>query len=195
MPAGLKRLGGLWLVWVLLLPGVAGAAEFSAQMVLKDHGKTMPGKVYVKNGKMRQEFLDEEGQTVTIVRPDKKLVWVVFPQERLYVEMPLKRRLPGQFLQMPPNALSKRRTGTETVNGYRTERYEVLVPGGRAGCARQTIWLCPKLGVPLKMVCADIQFSVEYRRIKEGKVPDRLFERPKGYKRTTKPAGVYIEEW
>jgi hypothetical protein len=191
MPAGLKRLGSLGLLWVLLLPGVAGAGEFSAQMVLKDRGRTMPGKVYVKNGKMRQEFLDEEGQTVTIVRPDKKLIWVVFPQERLYVEMPLKRRLPGQFLQMPPDALSKRRTGTETVNGYRTDRYEVLVPGGRAGCVRQTIWLCQKLGVPLKMVCAEVRFSVEYRRIKEGRVPDRLFERPKGYKRTTKPVRVY----
>jgi outer membrane lipoprotein-sorting protein len=194
MPAGLQRLGGLWLFWVLLLPGVAGAAEFSAQMVLKDRGRTMPGKVYVKNGKMRQEFLDKEGQTVTIVRPDKKLIWVVFPQERLYVELPLKRRLPGQFLQMPPDALSKRCTGTETVNGYQTDRYDVLVPGGRAGWTRQTLWLSQKLGVPLKMVCVEVQFSLEYLNVKEGGVPDRLFEPPQGYKRTTRPAGIYIEE-
>jgi outer membrane lipoprotein-sorting protein len=110
------------------------------------------------------------------------------------VEMPYRGRLPGQFLQMPRETLSKRRVGTETVNGYQTDRYEVLVRGGKVGCTRQTIWIAKKLGMPLKMVCSEIAFSLEYRNIKEGKVADRLFEPPKGYKKTTKPAGVFIDE-
>ena len=71
-------------------------------MIIKDGSKLFPGKIYVSDGKMRQEFIDERGQTVTIVRPDKKVVWVLIPPGRTYLEMPLKAKLPGQFLQIPP---------------------------------------------------------------------------------------------
>lgn len=169
----------LALVWAL--PVGAGAAEFSAQMLLKDGPKTMPGKIYIKDGKMRQEFLDEEGQTITIVRQDKKVIWVILPQDKAYVEMPYKGRMPGQFLQMPPEALQKRRVGTEVVNGYLADKFEVTVRGGPGRLTKQTIWVAQKLGTPVKMVCRDGNFCLEYRRIKEGRVAERLFELPPGY--------------
>jgi hypothetical protein len=186
--------GWMILSW-LALSGAAGAAEFSAQMVLKDGDKTMPGKIYVQNGKMRQEFLDEEGQTVTIIRPDKKVVWVINPPERTYVEMPLKTKLPGQFLQIPPLALKKQKVGTETVNGYQTDKFEVTVRGGASGQLRQTFWVAPKLESPLKMVCPDRRLSLEYRNIKEGKMPDHLFELPPGYRKLAEPSGYPLRRW
>jgi hypothetical protein len=42
---------------LLVLPNWGQAAEFTAKMVLKDGGKAMPGKIYVKGDKMRQEPL------------------------------------------------------------------------------------------------------------------------------------------
>ena len=75
----------------------------------------MPGKIYVQDALMRQEFNDAEGQTVTIVRPDKKVVWIIVPRERVYTELRLKGKLPGQFIQIPPDALSKRLVGKEAV--------------------------------------------------------------------------------
>jgi hypothetical protein len=154
------------LIWLLALPAGAAALDFSARMMLKDDGKMMPGKLYVKDGKMRQEFLDGEGQTITIVRQDKKLIWVLLPAGRTYVELPLKTRLPGQFLQVPPDAISKRRLGQETVNGYEAEKYEVTVRGGTEGLQKQTFWVAPKLGMPVKMVCSERNFCLEYRSIK-----------------------------
>ena len=177
------------LLLLLLVPAGAAPAEFSGQLILKDGGKTMPGKIYVQDGKMRQEFQDEEGQTVTIVRPDKKVIWIVVPQEKAYAEMPLKARLPGQFLQMPPDALKKRRVGTETVNGYVADKYEVTVKGGKQGVMQQTIWVAQKLGVPLKMISPEQNFSLEYRSIKEGKVAERLFAPPPGFRKMTSPIG------
>ena len=44
-------------------------------MLVKDDAKIMPGKIQVSNGKLRQEFTDERGQTITIVRPDLKVIW------------------------------------------------------------------------------------------------------------------------
>ncbi len=164
----------------LALPLSAWGAEFSAKMVLTQQGQNIPGKIYVKDKKMRQEFVDDRGQTITIVRRDKNRVWVIIPAEKTYVDMPLGLHLPGQFLQLPPEAISKRQVGTEEMGGYQVEKIEVTLRGGPEGITRQTFWVAPKLGVPIKTVSADRQYAIEYRDIKENKLEDRLFEVPAG---------------
>jgi outer membrane lipoprotein-sorting protein len=158
-------------------------------MVLKDGTSSTLGRIFLKGDKMRQEFQDADGHTVTIVRRDKRVLWVLLPRERCYTEIPLNSRtkLPGQFLQIPSEALHRRKTGQEKVAGYDTETYEVLVPGGERGTLRQCYWLAPKLGLPLKMTCPEKQVSVEYRNIKEESLPDRLFEIPPGFRKTDQP--------
>ena len=175
-------LGYWWLLLVLTVPGVAWGAEFSALMMVKDGVKTMPGKIYVSDGKMRQEFVDEQGQTITIVRPDLKVVWVILPQQGSYMEIPLTKKLPGQFIQIPPQAVGKRLVGPERVNGFETEKYEVSVPVGR-GLEKQTYWVATKLGLPIKMECRERRFSLEYKSIREEKVPDQRFNLPPGIKK------------
>jgi hypothetical protein len=185
----IKRIRCWWLVLALLcLPRLAAAAEFSALMQVTDAGKVVTGKIFVHDGKMRQEFNDEEGQTITIVRPDKKVVWVVIPRDRAYMELPLKPKLPGQFIQMPPDAMNKRQVGKDRLQGYDTEKYEIAVRDG-SGLEQQTFWLAPKLGVPVKMECRARQFCLEYKAIKEGKVADRLFEVPPGYQKLASSRG------
>lgn len=190
MPAsGALPLVLFWFVTFMLFPASAGAAEFSARMVLKDGSTSTLGRIFIKGDKMRQEFQDGDGHTVTIVRRDKHLIWVLMPRERSYTEIPLllRTKLPGQFLHLPPEALHKRKTGQETVAGFETEKYEVLVPGGEKGTLRQCYWLAPKLEIPLKMTCAEKQVSVEYQNIKEEPLPDRLFEIPPGFQKTSQP--------
>ncbi|MCX5889596.1 MAG: DUF4412 domain-containing protein [Deltaproteobacteria bacterium] len=170
----------------LLLAGSAAAAQFSAQMMIKDGEKVVPGRIYVQDGKMRQEFSDAEGQTITIVRPDKKAIWFIMPQERAYVEMPLKKKLPGQFIQVPAEAQAKRLVGQETVAGYQAEKYQVTVREG-GGPEIQIIWVATKLGTPVKMTSRGGNFSVEYQSIKEGPQADRLFDLPPGYKKLVSP--------
>jgi len=183
-----KRLGYWCLLLVLTVPGVAWGAEFSALMMVKDDAKVMPGKIQVSDGKLRQEFADEGGQTITIVRPDLKVVWVILPRQRSYMEIPLTTKLPGQFIQIPPQALGKRLVGQERLNGYDTEKYEVSVPVGR-GLEKQTYWVAVKLGLPIKMECRERQFSLEYKSIREEKVPDRLFALPPGLQKLTSIGG------
>jgi hypothetical protein len=180
--------------WLFILPallifsGPAAAAQFSATMLIKDGDKVISGRIYVQDGKMRQEFSDREGQTITIVRPDLKLVWIIIPWERSYTELPLKGKLPGQFIQIPPDALSKRLLGKETVNGYEAEKYEVTVRGS-GGPEKQTVWLAPKLATPVKMTSKGGIFSVEYKSLREGAQPERLFNLSPGYKKLSAPSG------
>lgn len=179
-----RKVRGLWLGLLLILtvPGGAWGAEFSASMLVKDDAKIMPGKIQVSDGKQRQEFTDERGQTITIVRPDLKVVWVILPGQGNYMEMPLTTKLPGQFIQIPPEATGKRLVGQERLNGYDTEKYEVSVPVGR-GLEKQTYWVAVKLGLPIKMESRERRFSLEYNRIREEKVPDRQFNLPPGVKK------------
>lgn len=177
-----------FLLLILAGPGMARGAEFSASMLVKDDAKIMPGKIQVTNGKLRQEFTDERGQTITIVRPDLKVVWVILPFQGSYVEMPLTTKLPGQFIQIPPGAVGKRLVGHEQLNGYDTEKYELSVPVGRR-LEKQVYWVAPKLGLPIKMECRERQFSLEYRSIREEKVPDRLFNLPPGLQKLTSIGG------
>lgn len=176
----------LLLPLLLLLAGSAAAAQFSAQMMIKDGEKVVPGRIFVQDGKMRQEFSDAEGQTITIVRPDKKAIWFIMPQEHAYVELPLKKKLPGQFIQVPAEAQAKRLVGQETVAGYQAEKYQVTVREG-GGPEIQLIWVATKLGTPVKMTSRGGNFSVEYRSIKEGPQADRLFDLPPGYKKLAAP--------
>jgi hypothetical protein len=185
----LRKIRFWWLMLAAcLIPGSLWAADFSALMLVKDGGRVVPGKIYVHDGKMRQEFSDEEGQTITIVRPDKKVVWVIIPRDRAYMELPLRyNKLPGQFIQVPPNAFGKRPAGKDRLNGYDTEKFQLSVPGG-TGLEKQTIWVAQKLG-PIKLECPERQFCLEYKSIKEGAVADRLFELPPGYQKMASSRG------
>jgi hypothetical protein len=45
------------------------------------------------------------------------------------------------------------------------------------------------LGLPIKMECRERQFSLEYKSIREEKVPDRLFALPPGLQKLTTIGG------
>jgi outer membrane lipoprotein-sorting protein len=109
---------------------------------------------------------------------------VIMPVDNTYVEMPLGLQLPGQFLQIPKDALSKRQVCSEELGGYQVDRVEVTLQGGPLGTKRQTYWVAPKLGLPIKTVTADHQYSLEYRDIQEKKLEDKLFEVPPGCRKS-----------
>lgn len=176
-----------FLLPALLTPLGAFGAEFSALLVLKQSGRVMPGKIYVKGDKMRQDFMDARGHTVTIVRRDKRRVWVIMPWEKTYVELPLGVHLPGQFLEIPPEALSRRQISREEIDGYQVDRINVTLADG----TRQTFWVAPKLGMPIKTDCPERQYSVEYREIRERKLEDRLFEVPPDCQKVASPTYLY----
>jgi hypothetical protein len=177
-----------WLLLALVLwPAAAPAAEFSGQTLTQIREVRVPGLIFVKDGKLRQEFNDDKGRTITILRLDKKKIWVILPQNQVYMEVSLKPQWPGQFIQIPPDAKGKRLVGKENVAGYDTEKYEVAV-AAKTGWEKQTFWMAPKLGMPIKVAVPARKFSMEYRHIRERKVADRLFEIPPGYEKVTKPA-------
>jgi outer membrane lipoprotein-sorting protein len=167
---------------------VAGAAEFSAQMVTRspDVGETQ-GKVYIKGDKFRQEFGAGDEGHISILRPDKQVVWMLMPAGKMYMEMPITPEHTGKMMTKPEDEARMKLLGTETVSGYEAEKYEV---SEKDGSDKQYVWIVKKLGIPIKMTAADGSFSMEYRNIKEGGVSDSLFEVPAGYQKMAMPGGM-----
>jgi outer membrane lipoprotein-sorting protein len=175
---------------MFLWAGAAPAAEFSATMITKAGPHETQGKIFVKGNKVRNEMKADGRTQISIVRLDKKVMWLIMPAEKSYMEMPLNPQATEQtMLKKPEGQVEMKLLGKETVNGYETEKYETTARE-RGEAIKQYIWLSKKLGMPIKMAAADGSYSMEYRDIQEGGVSDTLFEPPRGYQKMQMPMGM-----
>ena len=183
-----RSLWGIALGTVLLLAAsLVQAAEFTATMVTKAGGVEIPGKIYVKENKVRNE-VQAGGQTsIHILRPDKKVVWIIMPQQKAYVEMPITHTAQQKMMPLTEDQKAKmKKVGTETINGYTCDKYETTM--SHQGKPMQVFtWVATDLGVPIKIVSEDGSFSMEYKDIKPGQVADSLFDVPQDYKKMQLP--------
>ena len=176
-------LGSILLVWA----GLAQAAEFSATMITKAGGTEIPGKVYVKGDKMRNEIQASGHPIINIMRPDKKLVWIIMPQQKAYMEMPINPGTQQRMMSLTEKQKAKmKKVGSETIDGYACEKYETTMDQQGKSMKVYT-WIATDLGVPIKVVSEDGSFSMEYKDIKSGEVADSQFEAPQGYKKMKMP--------
>lgn len=167
---------------LLLSASLAQAAEFSAKIDSKGGGIEISGKAYVKGDKWRHEITHKDEKidpVVQIMRPDKKVNWVISPRAKQVMEIPLPEEQRQGMMKISEQAKAEmKKMGTETVNGYECEKFESNKgPMGEP----QHIWIAKKLGVPIKIAAKDGSFIIEYKDIKEEKLDDSLFEPPPGY--------------
>jgi outer membrane lipoprotein-sorting protein len=157
-------------------------AEFSAEMISKSQGQTMHSKVYMKNNKIRMET---KGEGIhSIVRMDKNVMWVVMPEEKSYMEVQSDQTpIPGEKMK---GEVSRKYIGSETVNGYSTKKYEVIIKDGEIS-DKAYQWVSTDLNYPIKISAVDGSWSTEYKNIKKGSQPDSLFELPAGYEKMAMP--------
>ena len=174
---------------VFSLSGSSIAAEFTADMLLKQAGETITGKVYVKGDKTRQEYIQRGAKQVMIFRFDKDILWVLMPAEKAYMEMSgrggaasdptLDRKIKDMAV--------KKYLGKEKVSGYTCEKYQYIYHDTSQGTLTQ--WFSKKLNYPIKSEYKSPSgyMLTEYKNIKEGKVADALFEVPGGYAKMSMP--------
>lgn len=182
---------------LLLLSVACSAATFSADMIQTGRGEALKGKLYVKGTKVRQEITAGGQKQATIFRPDKKLVWLIYPGKKQYMQV-TQRVISGMD---DPAARARikeistvKKLGKQTVNGYLCTKtqYVTRPPYGYT----LTEWYADKLAHVIKMeIKSGPQVNViEYKNIKEGKVSDSVFELPKGYKKIPTPTGPPVQQ-
>jgi hypothetical protein len=168
---------------VFVFSGVSIAAEFTADLLLKQAGETITGKVYIKGDKTRQEYLQGGEKQVMIYRHDKGIMWVLIPSEKIYMEMSSQEgaAYDPQFDQNIEDKAQIKLLGKETVNGYVCDKYQYIYHDTSMGTVTQ--WFSKKLDYPIKSEykAPTSYMLTEYKNIKEGKVDNSLFEVPGDY--------------
>ena len=161
-----------------LLTVVAGAyaVEITADMVTKEGKVTRNGKIYVKGNKYRVE--KGSSPLFMIVRGDKAKFWQINNAERTYIEAALVPDMRPNVEEKLNGETARKAMGTETINGYSAKKSQVTVKGPKGKTETLTQWFSTEYSFPVKL--AGEKWSVEYKNIKKGSVPDSMFELPKG---------------
>jgi hypothetical protein len=189
---GLKNRGfimALFSIVLLLSAGEVLAAEFSAQVITIYQGQESRGQVYVKGNRIRQEFPSGSGAKIVIYNADTKMAWILRPERKMVLEMPLTEEMIRGLMQEAKDRAGMKPLGTETVNGYSSDKYETVFREN-GGELRHYIWIAKKLGMIIKIDSLDKSFSREYREIKEGGVPEALLAPPPDYEKMSLPGGT-----
>jgi len=74
---------------LLVSESLTQSAEFTAKSVTVFPRSKMTGKVYLKGNKVRSEFQEFGLDTIRILRPDKKVMWIISPMNKSYMEFSL----------------------------------------------------------------------------------------------------------
>jgi hypothetical protein len=168
-------------VVVLLVCGtVSMAQEFWADFVVQTVGEPLPvnGKIFVKKGLIRDEVMERGEKQITIVRPDKKVIWVINPEEKMYLEVTYQET-DRKFDSWSAERESKAKyLGKEFVSALACKKYEVVEDGQRS-----TYWISEKLSFPIKIETKDSVML--YKNVMEGDVADDLFVPPADYEKMT----------
>jgi len=156
--------------------GIARAeVEFSADIVIVPKGdEPMNGKIFVKGDWIRLETSDEDGPQVTIVRPDKKVTWILSPEDKEYEEIPYMSMNKTFEEWTAEKEKNSKFIGDETISGMHCKKYQAMEDGEKT-----IYWIAKEFPFPLKIEDPDL--TTEYKNIKMGKVQDSLFELPEGW--------------
>lgn len=151
----------------------------------------MKGKIYVKGMLQRQEISARNGKHITIIRPDKGVIWTLMPEKKSYMER-TTAKLNIKSAPSMESSLKKmgdyKKAGTVKIAGYDCAKYTYKDSNRQMS---GTVYISSKLQQQLK---ADTQMrrgkmSYLLSNIKEGRQPDSLFKLPAGYKKITVPMG------
>jgi len=186
-----KRRMGLFLsvVVALTFSCSAFAAEFQADMKMEGGEETVTGKVFVSGSIMRQEMeVPGAGKSISIVDGAKNIMYVIMPQEKMYMEFPNEQIVLGDedIEDWLSDDADLKKIGTETIEGYKCDKYEVTYKDPeRQAMGSSVIWIARKLNFPIRGITEgeDGKVTVTYTNIREGSLDKALFEIPKDYQK------------
>lgn len=172
------------------------AQEFSATFVEKFFDEVQTGKLYVAKDRTRYEVAGKD--EIVVTRADLKVMWLIFPKLRAYVEQPYdipQSQSFGRPEELHTGDLSREFVDYEWVDSYRLRKFLVTVKYANDGQDQYYEWYRDNFPLPLKTESLNGQVSYEYKEIKL-KMPDpELFSKPgRRYKKMTLEQVMELEE-
>jgi hypothetical protein len=158
---------------------------FSADQVQTTGKHIKTGKVYSDGRAVRVEAQDAKGnQSITILRPDQKTVWVLTPASKTYMDMGGLGEGSMDLAKSAENAKGERQAlVSEQVGTYHCDKYHVQTTW-QGKVFNSIEWDAKELdGFPVKQAGEKDEWSKEYSNVRAGPQDPSLFELPADYKK------------
>ena len=164
----------------------APKVEYSADTYMETAEGTTQGAVYSAHGKERREFVQEGEKVVMIIRQDKKVVWMLRPEDKIYMETKIPKE--GRKDDLSAYKIEQTTVGAETVNGVRTTKSKIIMIGPKGDKLGGFYWTSRE-GIVVKIDAIAVdkkskeRIKSELTNLKVGKQNASLFEIPSGYEK------------
>ncbi len=191
----MRKVLGVFMV-LMLMGLVVGCApkvanDYSAESVTRFAGKTQKAKLYSSGGNWRIETESFGKKGIMIVRADKKVSWMLMPEQKMYIEQKLKAdALMGKTAKMP-GEIERKKMGQEKVNGVMCDKYKVTFKVNEKSEPTSVFQWVSKDGIPMKSSSLDGSWSSELKNVKKGRQASKLFDLPAGYKKLALPGNIF----
>jgi hypothetical protein len=153
------------------------ALEFTADQITKADGRTQKAIVYYRDDMWRIEHHSMGPVNVTIVRKDKRVVWMLLSRMRHFKTIPYAPEHDLKVFERLDGEVSREEIGKEVREGHPTILYEVTTKQGeRTDVYYQ--WVATDIHFPMKLARKDGSWIVEYQHVKMRPVSDYLFQLP-----------------
>jgi hypothetical protein len=122
-------------------------------------------------------------RVVSIIRPDKKASYIIFPGMQSYVNMPLPKEDVETYEKNPK--LEKTVLGKETLDGHPCVKNKVVMTDDQGRKHEATVWNASDLkDFPVQIQTKEKNDTVilRFRQIRLAKPDAKQFESPAGYK-------------
>lgn len=182
-------LGLMFFLFMCVLEYSANAIEFSADSIMttKDGERTI-SKMFYKKDMFRMDMKSPEEISI-ITRLDKKVVWNVMHEEKMYMEMPITETRKPLVEEKLEGEIERKLIGKETIDGHPTEKY--LITYKHNNKQEQIYqWFATDIKFPIKTQAFDGSWTQEFKNVSIKQQPSSLFEVPSGYKRFQMPEGM-----
>jgi hypothetical protein len=162
--------------------------EYSAERVIESPAGAITGKVFSAKGKERTETNIGGMQSVLIIRQDQQVGWMLLPAQKMYQTLDFAQVQQMQPGAAPADKVTFTQLASETVDGFRTTKYQMVM---KDGTAEGYFWITDQ-GIPVKMEMttratnsksapAQAAIKMTLRNLKVGRQDPALFELPAGY--------------
>jgi hypothetical protein len=168
--------------------GIAEASEFLADFVIKGEMMSDSGKLWVKGHKARQEMGAQAEKMIMILDLHQGFQWTLMPDVKMFLKNKIQSNgngfRPENFLgmQQGPMEAQIKRVETETIKGYKCDKYFITFKNKEMGTMTQ--WFAIELGYPIKIINKSDtvgEVITELQNIKKANVRDDLFTVPSDY--------------
>ena len=158
--------------------------EYSADSVMQNEEGTIEQHVFVTPAKERREMLTGAGDgSVQIFRYDSKVMWMLMPSEKMYMENSMTKAAAKDVSQWD---VEETVMGEEVLNDMKVAKYKTIATSTDGKKYGGFSWRT-KEGISIK---SDLLYKegnekkrmmTELKNVKIGKQDSKLFEIPEGY--------------